>query len=283
MNLAINGFGRIGRHVFKIALEHKIKVVGINDLTDTKTLSHLLKYDTAYGQYGREVSFDEKNIIVDGVKYPVFAQKDPSTLPWGDLKVDVVIECTGKFRDMEGASAHIKAGAKKVILSAPGKGTEIPTYVRGVNCSKVGQEKSAVINNASCTTNCIAPVIAVLDEVFGIEKGMMSTVHGYTADQNLQDGPHKDLRRARAAAENIVPTSTGAAKAVGEVKTNLQGIFDGVAFRVPVPTCSLSDITVVLKKNVTKEEVNAALVEASKTKRFEGILACATEPLVSAD
>jgi len=284
MNIAINGFGRIGRHAFKIALEHRgIKVVGINDLTDTKTLAHLLKYDTAYGIYEKEVSFDEKNIIVDGAKFPVFAQKDPSVLPWGDLKVDVVLECTGKFRDLESAGAHLKAGARKVILSAPGKGKDVPTYVRGVNCGKVGQEKSAIINNASCTTNCIAPVMAVLDEQFGIEKGFMSTVHGYTADQNLQDGPHKDLRRARAAAENIVPTSTGAAKAVGEVKTNLQGIFDGVAFRVPVPTCSLSDITIVLKKNVTKEEVNKALIDASKTKRFEGILNCTEVPLVSAD
>lgn len=283
-NLAINGFGRIGRHAFKIALENKkVKVVGINDLTDTKTLAHLLKYDTAYGQYEREVTYDDTNIIVDGVKYPVSAQKDPAELPWGKLKVDVVLECTGRFRDKESASAHIRAGAKKVILSAPAKGKDVPTYVRGVNCGKVGQEKEAIINNASCTTNCIAPVMAVLDEKFGIEKGLMSTVHGYTADQNLQDGPHKDLRRARAAAENIVPTSTGAAKAVGEVKTNLQGIFDGVAFRVPVPTCSLSDITVVLKKNVTKEEINKALLEASGTDRFRGILSCAEEPLVSSD
>ncbi len=284
LNLAINGFGRIGRQVFKVAFENKnIKIVGINDLTDTKTLAHLLKHDTAYGNYEKEVSFDEKNIIVAGKKFPVFAEKDPSALPWGKLKVDVVLECTGRFRDAESAGLHIKAGAKKVIISAPGKGKDIPTYVRGVNCGKVKEEKAKVINNASCTTNCIAPVMAVLDEKFGIEKGMMSTVHGYTADQNLQDGPHKDLRRARAAAENIVPTSTGAAKAVGEVKTNLQGIFDGVAFRVPVPTCSLSDITVVLKKNVTKEEINKALVDASKTARFKGILFCTEEPLVSAD
>ncbi len=283
-NLAINGFGRIGRQAFKAAFGNKkIKIVGINDLTDTKTLAHLLKYDTAYGKYEHEVGFDDANLIVDGVKVPVYAQKDPTQLPWGQLKVDVVLECTGRFTDKAGAEMHVKAGAKKVIISAPAKGTEVPTYVRGVNCAKVGAEQSTVINNASCTTNCIAPVMAVLDETFGIEKAMMSTVHGYTADQNIQDGPHKDLRRARAAAENIVPTSTGAAKAVGEVKTNLQGIFDGVAFRVPVPTCSLSDITVVLKKNVTKEEINEALIAASKTKRFEGILSCATEPLVSSD
>ncbi len=284
LNLSINGFGRIGRQVFKVAFENKnIKIVGINDLTDTKTLAHLLKHDTAYGNYEKEVGFDEKNIIVNNKKFPVFAEKDPGALPWGKLKVDVVLECTGRFRDAESAGMHLKAGAKKVIISAPGKGKDIPTYVRGVNCGKVGGEKAKIINNASCTTNCIAPVMAVLDEKFGIEKGMMSTVHGYTADQNLQDGPHKDLRRARAAAENIVPTSTGAAKAVGEVKTNLQGIFDGVAFRVPVPTCSLSDITVVLKKNVTKEEINKTLVDASKTARFKGILFCTEEPLVSAD
>lgn len=284
LNLAINGFGRIGRQVFKVAFENKnIKIVGINDLTDTKTLAHLLKHDTAYGNYGKEVSFDDKNIIVNKKKFLVFAEKDPSALPWGKLRVDIVLECTGRFRDAETAGMHLKAGAKKVIISAPAKGTDIPTYVRGVNCGKVKSEKAKIINNASCTTNCIAPVMAVLDEKFGIEKGMMSTVHGYTADQNLQDGPHKDLRRARAAAENIVPTSTGAAKAVGEVKTNLQGIFDGVAFRVPVPTCSLSDITVVLKKNVTKEEVNKALTDAAKTARFKGILFCTEEPLVSAD
>lgn len=284
VRIAINGFGRIGRHAFKIALSKKdIEVVAINDLTDTKTLAHLLKYDTAYETYEKNVSFDEKNVIVAGKKFPVFAEKDPASLPWKKLKVDVVLECTGRFRDVETAGLHVKAGAKKVIISAPAKGTDIPTYVRGINCGQVGTEKATVINNASCTTNCIAPVMAVLDETFGIEKAMMSTVHGYTSDQNLQDGPHKDLRRARAAAENIVPTSTGAAKAVGEVIATMKGAFDGVAFRVPVPTCSLSDITVVLKKNVTKEQVNTALIKASKTSRFKGILATTTEPLVSSD
>jgi len=283
INLAINGFGRIGRQAFKVAVNNKnIKVVAVNDLTDTKTLAHLLKYDTAYGAYDKEVNFDEKNLIVDGKKIPVYAEKDPSALPWGKLKVDVVLECTGRFTKKEDAELHVKAGAKKVIVSAPAKGG-VPTYVRGVNCGKVGGEKSVVINNASCTTNCIAPVMAVLHEKFGIEKAFMSTVHGYTADQNLQDGPHKDLRRARAAAENIVPTTTGAAKAVGEVIPDLQGIFDGVAFRVPVPTCSLSDIIAVLKKKVTKEEINKALSDAAKTDRFAGILMCTDEPLVSAD
>jgi glyceraldehyde 3-phosphate dehydrogenase len=284
MNIAINGFGRIGRQAFKAAFTNKnIKIVGINDLTDTKTLAHLLQHDTAYGRYEMPVEHDEKNLMVKGKKVPVFAEKDPSLLPWGKLKVDVVLECTGRFTDKSGAEQHIKAGARKVIISAPAKSAEVPTYVRGVNCGKVKQESSLVINNASCTTNCIAPVMAILDEKFGIEKAMMSTVHGYTADQNLQDGPHKDLRRARAAAANIVPTTTGAAKAVGEVKKNLQGIFDGVAFRVPVPTVSLSDITAVLKKNVTKEELNNTLSEASKTDRFAGVLAVTDEPLVSSD
>lgn len=283
MNIAINGFGRIGRQALKAALLKKAKVVAINDLTDTKTLAHLLKHDTAYGTYPFPVSWDDKNIIVKGKKIPVFAEKDPTNLPWKKLKVDVVLECTGRFTDRAGAEAHIKAGAKKVIISAPAKDGDVPTYVRGVNCGKVGKEKSVIINNASCTTNCIAPVMAVLEEKFGIEKAMMSTDHGYTADQNLQDGPHRDLRRARAAAENIVPTTTGAAKAVGEVIPTLKGIFDGVAFRVPVPTVSLSDMTVILKKNVTKEIVNKALVDASKTGRFAGIMTVCDEPLVSSD
>jgi glyceraldehyde 3-phosphate dehydrogenase len=284
MNLAINGFGRIGRQAFKVAILKKdIRIVAINDLTDTKTLAHLLKYDTAYGHYDLPVSFDEKNLIVKGKKIPVLAEKDPSLLPWAKMNVDVVLECTGRFTKKEDAELHLKAGAKKVILSAPAKGGGVPTYVRGVNCGKVGKEKSCVINNASCTTNCIAPVMAVLQEKFGIAKAFMSTVHGYTADQNLQDGPHKDLRRARAAAENIVPTTTGAAKAVGEAMPAVQGIFDGVAFRVPVPTCSLSDITAVLKKDVTKEQINKAMVDASKIDRFAGILTTTDEPLVSSD
>lgn len=284
MRLAINGFGRIGRHAFKAAFGKKgIQIVGINDLTDNKTLAHLLKHDTAYRTYEHEVSYNEKNLIVKGKKIPVFAEKNPSLLPWKKLKVDVVLECTGHFRDSAGAELHIKAGARKVIISAPAKGTDIPTYVRAVNCGKVGKEKSLVINNASCTTNCIAPVMAVLEENFGIAKAMMSTVHAYTADQNIQDGPHKDLRRARAGAENIVPTSTGAAKAAGEALTAIQGKFDGLAIRVPVVTGSLSDITAVLSKKVTKEEVNKAFVEACKTARFAGVLAVISEPLVSAD
>lgn len=284
INVAINGFGRIGRSVFKVlAGRPGIKIVGINDLTDTKTLAHLLRHDTAYHKWDKEVGSDEKNLIVDGVKVPVFAEKDPSVLPWGKLKVDVVIESTGKFTSAEGANLHLKAGAKKVVISAPAKGGGIPTYVRGVNCAKVKTEKAKVINNASCTTNSLAPVMAVLHEKFGVVKSMMSTIHGYTNDQNLQDGPHKDLRRARAAAENIVPTTTGAAIAVTEVLPALKGIFDGIAFRVPVPVVSLSDITLILKKKVTVEEVNKALKEAAKSPRFKNVLAVSNELLVSSD
>jgi glyceraldehyde 3-phosphate dehydrogenase len=284
MNLAINGFGRIGRHSFKAAFGKKnIKIVAINDLTDTKTLAHLLKHDTAYRSYEHEVSYDDKNLIVNGKRIPVYAEKDPSMLPWGKLKVDVVLECTGRFTEKMAAESHIKAGAKKVIISAPSKGTEVPTYVRAVNCGKVGKEKAVVINNASCTTNCIAPVMAVLEEKFGIAKAMMTTIHAYTADQNLQDGPHKDLRRARAATENIVPTTTGAAKAVGEVISNVQGKFDGLSIRVPVVTVSLSDVTAILKNKTTKEEINKAFIDASKTSRFKGVLAVTNEPLVSTD
>lgn len=284
IKLAINGFGRIGRHSLKFALDKKeIKVVAINDLTDTKTLAHLLKHDSTYGQYKKKVDYDEKNLIVDGQKIPVYAERDPSKLPWKKLGVDVVLECTGIFRDKESSSMHLKAGAKKVIISAPAKGGDIPTYVRAVNCGGLGKEKAKIINNASCTTNCIAPVMAVLEEKFGIDRAMMSTVHGYTADQNLQDGPHKDLRRARAAAINIVPTTTGAAKATGLVIPSLEGVFDGFAIRVPVPTVSLVDITAILKKETTIEELNQLFVKASKTARFQGVLAVTDEPLVSSD
>jgi glyceraldehyde 3-phosphate dehydrogenase len=283
VNIAINGFGRIGRQAFRAAWgSKKVKVVAINDLTDTRTLAHLLRYDTAYGTWPVEVGFDETNIIVAGKKVPVFAEKDPAALPWKKNKVEVVLECTGRFTSKEGAEAHVVAGAKKVVISAPAKGG-VPTYVCSVNSDKVKEEKSNIINNASCTTNCIAPIMAVLQDHFGIDKAMMTTVHGYTADQNLQDGPHRDLRRARAAAENIVPTTTGAAIAVTEAIPELQGIFDGVAIRVPVPTVSLSDITAVLMKEVTIEEINDAFIKASKEERYKGILAVTREPLVSSD
>ncbi|MBI5728870.1 MAG: type I glyceraldehyde-3-phosphate dehydrogenase [Candidatus Magasanikbacteria bacterium] len=284
VNVAINGFGRIGRQAFRAAWEKKtVKIVGINDLTDAKTLAHLLRYDTAYGTWQKDISYDDTNLIIEGKKIPVSAEKDPSLLPWKKLKVAVVLECTGRFTSQDGAELHLKAGAKKVIISAPAKGGVVPTYVLAVNSAAVGKEESAVINNASCTTNCIAPVMSVLEETFGIDKAMMTTVHGYTADQNLQDGPHKDLRRARAAAENIVPTTTGAAIAVTEAIPELQGKFDGLAIRVPVPSVSLSDITAVLLEDVTIEEVNKAFTKAAKSARFKGVLTVTTEPLVSSD
>jgi len=282
--VAINGFGRIGRQSFRAAWDRKkIKIVAINDLTDTKTLAHLLRYDTAYGTWLKEVSYDDKHLIVEGKKIPVFAEKEPNLLPWKKLKVDVVLECTGRFTSQDGAGLHLKAGAKKVIISAPAKGGVVPTYVMAVNSKLVGKEKLKVINNASCTTNCISPVMAVLEEKFGIEKAMMTTVHGYTADQNLQDGPHKDLRRARAAAENIVPTTTGAAVATSEAIPSLHGKFDGLAIRVPVPTVSLSDVTAILLKDATVEQVNNAFVAAAKSPRYKGILDVTNEELVSSD
>ncbi len=283
LKVAINGFGRIGRTAFKIALDKfssDLEIVGINDITDSKTLAHLLKYDSNYGVWGKEVSSDGQNIIVDGKSFAVFAQKEPDKLPWGDLGVDVVIESTGRFTDKEGASLHLKAGAKKVIISAPAKGGDIPTLVLGVNADKYSEEE--IINNASCTTNCIAPVAEVINNEFGIAKAMMTTIHAYTQDQNLQDGPHKDLRRARAAANNIVPTSTGAALATTETIPALKGLFDGVSIRVPVQVGSISDFTFLLKKKVTVEEVNQVLKTASKG-TLKGILAVTEEELVSSD
>lgn len=282
IRLAINGFGRIGRNAFKIALENKrIDVVAVNDLTDTRTLAHLLKYDTVYGIYGREVGYDEKNIIVDGKKIPVYASPEPTKLPWRELQIDVVIESTGRFTSEEGARAHLKAGAKRVIISAPAKDGNVPTFVRGVNDDKyAGQE---IINNASCTTNCIAPVIAIIDARFGVEKAFMTTVHGYTADQNLQDGPHKDLRRARAAALNIVPTTTGAAFATTETLPQLKGKFDGIALRVPVAVGSLSDFSILTKKSTTVEEVRKVFRAAAKNPLYKGILEVTEDPIVSSD
>lgn len=281
IRIAINGFGRIGRHAFKVAMKKRnIEVVAINDLTDTKTLAHLLKYDTAYPDVGVEISHDEKHIIAGKKKIRAFAEKDPSLLPWKKLKIDVVIESTGRFTDTAGAGLHLKAGAKRVIISAPAKGDDIHTYVCGVNSGQY--KKESIIDNASCTTNSAAPVMMVLEKIFGVEKAMLSTIHSYTADQNLQDGPHKDLRRARAAAQNIVPTSTGAALAVTRVVPALANKFDGISFRVPTVTVSLTDLTVLLKKDVTAEQINTALVKASKT-YLKGILAVSSEPLVSSD
>lgn len=288
IKLGINGFGRIGRQAFKIALEQpEIEVVGINDLTSTEVLAHLLKYDSNYGRYEHAVEFDQGNVIVNGRKYPVFAEKDPGQLPWGKLEVDVVIESTGRFTDSEKASAHIKAGAKKVIISAPAKDEGItPTIVLGVNHDQYHQQ--AIISNASCTTNCITPVLDVLNKKFGVEKAFMSTIHSYTAEQNLVDGPPPggksgDLRRARAAAINIIPTTTGAAISATQAIPSLKGKFDGVSFRVPTPVGSLSDFTLLLKKNVTKEEINQAFVDAAADKHYHGILEVSSEPLVLQD
>ena len=288
IKLGINGFGRIGRQAFKIALEHsEVEVVGINDLTSTAVLSHLLKYDSVYGRYHHKIESDETNIIVEGKKYPVSAEKDPAALPWGKLGVDVVIECTGRFTDSEKAGAHLRAGARKVVISAPAKDEGVtPTIVLGVNKEKyTGQN---IISCASCTTNCIAPVLAVMNETFGVEKALMSTIHSYTAEQNLVDGPPpggktNDLRRARAAALNIIPTTTGAAISATQAIPSLKGKFDGVSFRVPTPVGSLADFVMLLKKNVAKEEVNKAFTDAANTERFKGILEVTNEPIVLSD
>ena len=279
--VAINGFGRIGRMCFRSLIQNpNIEIVAINDLTDVPTLAHLLKYDSVHGRFGHSVEAGEGALIVNGKSIKIFAQKDPASLPWGDLNVDVVIESTGIFTDKDGASKHISAGAKKVVISAPATGG-VKTIVLGVNDEMLTSEDT-IISNASCTTNCLAPMAKVLNDKFGIEKGYITTVHAYTADQRLQDAPHKDLRRARAAALSMVPTSTGAAKAVGEVLPTLKGKLDGVAVRVPTPDGSLTDLVAVLSREVTKEEVNAAMKEAAET-HMKGILEYCVDPIVSID
>jgi glyceraldehyde 3-phosphate dehydrogenase len=281
--VAINGFGRIGRNAFKVAFERSdIEIVAINDLTDTKTLAHLLKHDSNYGTYHKEVSFDDKSIIVEGKHIAVLSETDPSKLPWSENKIDVVIESTGFFVDPAKARAHIDAGAKKVVLSAPAKGEGATTIVLGVNEDKL-PEASDIISNASCTTNCITPVAAVIENNFGIEKAMMTTIHSYTASQRLQDAPAKDLREARSAAENIVPTTTGASIAAGLALPVLQGIFGGISIRVPTPVVSLSDFVIITKKAVSVEEVNEAFKAAAKEPYYQGILDVSEEPLVSSD
>jgi glyceraldehyde 3-phosphate dehydrogenase len=281
--VAINGFGRIGRNAFKVAFERSdIEVVAINDLTDTKTLAHLLKHDSNYGTYQKEVGSDEKGIIVDGKHILVLAEKDPAALPWGDQKIDVVIESTGFFVDPVKARAHVDAGAKKVVISAPAKGEGATTIVLGVNEDKL-EEASDIISNASCTTNCITPVAAVIENHFGIEKAMMTTIHSYTASQKLQDAPAKDLREARNAAENIVPTTTGASIAAGQALPALQGIFGGLSVRVPTPVVSLSDFVIITKKPVSVEDVNAVFKKAAKEPFYQGILDVTEEELVSSD
>lgn len=276
LKIAINGFGRIGRPVFKRILDNhpNLEVVGINDLTDRETLSHLLKYDSIYGRYDK--SF--------GSRLKLFAEKDPAGLPWRKLGVDIVLECTGYFTDYDGAKKHIEAGAKKVIISAPSKSPEkIPSYILGVNADKLDLQKYDILDMASCTTNCLAPVVKVLNDVFGITKGFMTTIHSYTNDQRILDLPHKDLRRARAAALNMIPTSTGAAKAIGNIIPELKGKLDGVAIRVPTPTVSLLDLICEVQKKITAKAVNAAFKRASQSKALKGILRLEEEPLVSSD
>ncbi len=281
--IGINGFGRIGRNAFKIAFERNdVTIVAINDLTDTKTLAHLLKHDSNYGNYQYEVGYDDENIIVNDQKIRVLAEMDPSHLPWRDLGVDVVIESTGFFVDPSKARAHIDAGAKRVVISAPAKGDGADTIVLGVNDDSLNNS-TEVISNASCTTNCITPVAAVIEANFGIDKAMMTTVHSYTASQKLQDAPAKDLREARSAAENIVPTTTGASIAAAKALPALEGIFGGLSVRVPTPVVSLSDLVILTKRNVTIDEVNDAFKKAASEPFYQGILAVTDEELVSSD
>ena len=279
--IAINGFGRIGRLSFRVLQERNdVEVVGINDLTDVKTLAHLLKFDSVHGKFSGEVEIVNGDLKVNGRLVKVTAEKNPSNLPWGVLRVDTVIESTGVFRTKEKASAHIDAGAKKVVISAPASG-DIKTIVLGVN-DYVIEDSDVLLSAASCTTNCLAPMVKVLDDSFGIERGFITTVHSYTSDQRLQDSPHSDLRRSRAAAVNMIPTSTGAAEAVGLVLPQLAGKLDGVAVRVPTPTGSITDLTAVLKQDVTIEQVNDAM-RAASLGAMKGILCYSEDPLVSSD
>jgi glyceraldehyde 3-phosphate dehydrogenase len=283
VRVGINGFGRIGRNFYRAALASgaDIELVGVNDLTDNATLAHLLKYDSILGRLPHEVKYTSDDITVAGKTFKAFAERDPGKLPWGDLGADVVIESTGFFTDADKARAHVTAGAKKVIISAPAKGEDV-TVVMGANHDKYDPATHTIISNASCTTNCLAPLAKVLNDAFGIERGLMTTIHAYTQDQNLQDGPHKDLRRARAAAINVVPTSTGAAKAIGLVLPELKGKLDGFALRVPVPTGSATDLTVTLSRDVTVDEVNAAFKAAAEG-AFKGFLTYTEDEIVSSD
>ena len=283
IRVGINGFGRIGRNFYRAALASgaDIELVGVNDLTDNATLAHLLKYDSILGRLGQEVKASADEISVGGHTFKAFAERDPANLPWGDLGADVVIESTGFFTDATKAKVHVANGAKKVIISAPASNEDI-TIVLGANDHLYDAAKHTVISNASCTTNCLAPMAKVLNDTFGIERGLMTTIHAYTQDQNLQDGPHKDLRRARAAALNVVPTSTGAAKAIGLVLPELKGKLDGFALRVPVPTGSATDLTVTLSRDTTADEVNAAMKAASEG-ALKGYLTYTEDPIVSTD
>jgi glyceraldehyde 3-phosphate dehydrogenase len=283
VKVGINGFGRIGRNFYRAVVVSgaDVEIVGINDLTDTKTLAHLLKYDSILGRLGKDVVAGDGEIIIDGKSVPVFAERDPANLPWAKVGADVVIESTGFFTNAEDAKKHITAGAKKVIISAPAKGEDI-TIVMGVNDQDYDAALHNVISNASCTTNCLAPMAKVIDDAFGIERGLMTTIHAYTNDQNVLDFPHKDLRRARAAALNMIPTTTGAAKAIALVMPQLKGKLDGYAMRVPVPTGSATDLTIELKTAATKEEINAA-IKAAAEGPLKGILQYTEDPIVSTD
>ena len=284
INVGINGFGRIGRLVFRSILERKsdlYDVVAVNDLTDAETLAYLFKYDSVHGVYPGEVSVDGTDLIIDGDRLRVFSERDPSQLPWGDLNTDVVVESTGIFRTRDQAALHLAGGARKVVISAPAKGEVDATIVIGVNDSILTGDEE-VISNASCTTNCLAPMVKVLQDTFGVERGLMTTIHAYTSDQRLQDAPHSDLRRARAAAVSIIPTTTGAAKAVGLVLPELAGKLDGFALRVPIPDGSLTDLSVVLSRAATAEEINGAMKDAAGSS-MKGILQYSEDPIVSTD
>ncbi|MCD2497286.1 MULTISPECIES: type I glyceraldehyde-3-phosphate dehydrogenase [Microbacterium] len=284
VKIGINGFGRIGRNYLRAALAQgaDLEIVAVNDLTDNKTLAHLLKYDSITGRLDQDVTYDENSITVGDRKILVFEERDPANLPWGELGVDIVIESTGRFTKAEDARKHIAAGAKKVLISAPASG-EDRTIVMGVNENTYDPENDVIISNASCTTNCLAPLAKVFNDEFGIERGLMTTVHAYTADQNLQDGPHSDLRRARAAAVNIVPTSTGAAKAIGLVMPELKGKLDGFALRVPIPTGSITDLTIEASREVSVEEIKAAYKKAAEEGPLKGILKYTEDEIVSSD
>jgi glyceraldehyde 3-phosphate dehydrogenase (phosphorylating) len=282
MRIAVNGFGRVGRVFTRIALERGLEVVAVNDVTDAATLAHLLAHDSTYGRLRGQVEHTDDTLIVDGRKIAVFAQRDPAQLPWSQLGVDVVIESTGKFRTGPLAAVHLEAGARKVLISAPAKGPVDVTVVMGVNQDDYDPARHHVISNASCTTNCAAPMVDVLHRHFGLVRGFLTTIHGYTNDQQLLDGPHKDLRRARAAALNVIPTSTGAAKAIGLVIPQTAGLLDGIAVRVPVPTGSLVDLAAVLARPAAPAEINAAFAHDAE-ERLRGILRVSDEPLVSSD
>jgi glyceraldehyde 3-phosphate dehydrogenase len=282
INVAINGFGRIGRVTMRALLQKSnVNVVAINDLTDNKTLAHLFKYDSVHGRFSGTVEADDQYITINGTKIKGLAERNPENLPWADLKVDVVLECTGLFLSSDKANGHLKAGAKRVVLSAPAKGDDIKMIVLGGNENTI-EASDKIISNASCTTNCVSPLVKVIDDICGVESGYMMTIHAYTADQNLQDAPHSDLRRARAAALSIVPTSTGAAKAIGKIFPHLNGKLDGTSVRIPTPTGSLTDMTFIVKNSKTVAEVNAAFKNAANGP-LKGILEYTEDEIVSAD